>query len=89
MALSINVADLPTDNASFDDYFASFSVSRQTDGEGGVVYMGTMSVMVKDSLGNPYKSASLSRPLGTAAKVALRDFLKAQFLTELKVQEGL
>jgi len=88
MAISITVPDLPTDKASFDDYFVSFNVQRQTDGDGGVVYMGTLSVRIKDAQGNDFKHASLTKELGPAAKSALRDFIKAQYLDALKAQEG-
>lgn len=89
MALSITVPDLASDNASFDDYFISFGISRQTDGAGGVVYVGTLSIMVFDSSGNEFKVASLSKPIGSTAKSSLRDFIKNQFLPDLKAQEGL
>lgn len=89
MAISISVPDIPTDNASVDDRLASFSVSKQTDGAGGIVYMGTLSMTVLDSSGNQFKTASFSKPLGVSAKTALRDFIKTQFLPNLKAQEGL
>ena len=89
MSVSILVPDLGTSNAEVDLYFRGFSVSRQTDGDGGVVYMATLTVNVKDSLGNDYKQASYTEELGSSAKAALRDFIVAQLLPDLKIQEGL
>ena len=89
MSISLTVPDLATDDAAFDIYFRSFSVSKQSDGQGGVVYQGTLTVEILDSVGQPYKTASLTKDLGTTAKSALRDFIKTQYLTALKTQENL
>ena len=89
MAVTISVPNLGTSNAEVDAFFRNFSVSRQTDGEGGVVYMATLTVNVKDSLGNDFKQASYTEELGSSAKAALRDFIVAQLLPDLKTQEGL
>ena len=88
MARTITVPDLDTANAAFDEYFRGFVISRQTDGAGGIVYVGTLAVEILDSEGNPYKTASVSKTLGSAAKTALRDFIKNNYLAEIKGQEG-
>lgn len=89
MAIVLSVPDLATDDAAFDIYFRSFGISKQSDGEGGVVYQGTLTVDILRSDGQPYKTASLTKDLGPTAKSALRDFIKTQYLTDLKLQEGL
>ena len=89
MAITVQVPNLGVTNAEVDAFFRSFSVQRDTDGEGGVVYMATLTVNVKDSLGNDYKQASYSAPLGSSAKAALRDFIVAQLLPGLRQNEGL
>lgn len=89
MAVTVQVPDLGTSNAEVDAYFRGFSVSRQTDGEGGVVYMATLTVNVKDSVGNDFKQASYSKELGSAAKSSLRDFIVNQMLPGLRAQESL
>lgn len=88
MSLVVNVPDLATDDVAFDIYFKSFSVSKQSDGEGGVVYQGTLSVDILRSDGQVYKTASLTKDLGPTAKSALRDFVKNQYLADLKAQES-
>lgn len=89
MAKTITIDDLKTDNLSFDDYFRSFGISRQTDGNSGVVYQGTLSVQIYDSTGHPFKTASLTKELGVASKSALMSFIKSNYLADLKEQEGL
>ena len=89
MAVTISVPNLGTSNAEVDAFFRSFSVNRQTDGDGGVVYMATLTVNVKDSLGNDFKQASYTEELGSSAKSALRDFIVQQMLSDLRAQEGL
>lgn len=89
MAYTITVPDLEPTN--FDDYFKAFVISRQTDGEGGVVYIGTLACEItrRDDAGNPIepKQVSLSKTLAPAAKSALRDFIRTNYLAELKLQE--
>ena len=89
MAINLTIPDLATDNTSFLDYFRSFSVTRQTDGKGGVVVQGTLSVEILDSTGQPYKTASLTKDLPPAAAASLRDFIKANYLADIKAQEGI
>lgn len=89
MAINLTVPDLSTDNTSFLDYFRGYSVTKQSDGQGGVVIQGTLSVQIFDSNGQPYKTASHTIDLPPAAAASLRDFIKANHLPALKLQEGL
>lgn len=89
MAINLTVPDLATDNTSFLDYFRGYSVTKQSDGAGGVIIQGTLSVEIPDSKGQPYKTASNTIDLPPAAAAALRDFIKANHLAALKEQEGI
>lgn len=85
----ITIPDLGTSVASFDDYFLSFSVSNQTDGNGGRPYMATLSANIVDTDGNVVEQASVTWELGAASKSSLRDYIMAQGLPRLKASTGL
>lgn len=87
MAKNITIPDINT--ANFNDEFEQFVVRLSKNQAGATVVNGALYYKVKDSLGSLQYVAMYSAPMSAGAATTLKNFLIANYIPGLKVQEGL
>jgi len=87
MAKNITIPDINT--ANFNQEFSQFVVRLSKDQNGSTVVEGILCYKVRDSLGNVQYMATYSAPMSAGVATTLKNFLIANYIPGLKVQEGL